>query len=211
MDKSIKIAGDYTIGDWLELKVSLEKDIDNEQLWGKAFQYFDKRIRSRYLQPIKAIENNSNIDGEGFSIVAILCSMIEALESFYQGKTYRRATKEHPLDKTTEYFKSQPLFEMFLTKREPFKQYFSQNGLATEFYENVRCAILHEAATRNGWKVKIDTAELIEKQGKSLIINRALFVQAIEIYIESYKKELIQSNELKRAYIRKFESICETA
>jgi len=211
MDKNIKIAGDYTAGEWLELKSSLEMDIDNEKLWEKAFEYFDKRLRSRYLQPIKAIENNSNIEGEGFSITAILCSLIEALEAFYQGKTYKRATKENPLDSDTEYFKSQPLLESFLTKREPFKQHFSQDGLAKEFYENVRCAVLHEAATRNGWKVRIDTDALVEKQGNQFVVNRAVFVQAIEEYMKRYKQELVHSIELKKAFIRKFDSICETA
>jgi len=211
MDKSIKIAGDYTTGEWLELKTSLEMDIENEKLWEKAFEYFDKRVRSRYLQPIKAIENNSNIEGEGFSITAILCSLIEALEAFYQGKTYRRATKKKPIDPDTEYFKSQPLFESFLTKREPFKQHFSQDDLAKEFYENVRCAVLHEAATRNGWKVRIDTEMLVEKQENQCVVNRAVFVQAIEEYIERYKQQLVHSIELKKAFIRKFNSICETA
>jgi len=210
MKKDIKIAGDYTVGDWLKLKVQVEADSENVELWNDAFDFFEKRLRSRYLQPIKLIENNSNVDGEGFSIVAIICSMIEALESFYQGKSYRKPIKNHPLDEETEYFKSKSIFESFLNNREPFNQYFSKDNLASNFYENVRCAILHEAATRNGWKIRIDTNSLIEKQKASIVINRVIFVQEIENYISNYKDELMNSVELKQAYIRKFDSICET-
>jgi hypothetical protein len=211
MDRSIKIAENLTVGDWLDLKERLEEDMQNNALWEDAISFFDKRLSSRYLKPIKAIENNSSIDGEGFSIMAILCSMIEALESFYQGRTYRKASKEQPLDEKAEYYKSQPLFESFLTNREPFNSKFSENNLAKEFYENVRCAILHEAATRNGWIVRIDTDKLIVKQGGKIVINRALFVQEIEAYIKRYKEELMQNTDLKHAYIRKFNSICDTA
>jgi hypothetical protein len=202
MDRSIKIAENLTVGDWLDLKERLEEDMQNNALWEDAISFFDKRLSSRYLKPIKAIENNSSIDGEGFSIMAILCSMIEALESFYQGRTYRKASKEQPLDEKAEYYKSQPLFESFLTNREPFNSKFSENNLAKEFYENVRCAILHEAATRNGWIVRIDTDKLIVKQGGKIVINRALFVQEIEAYIKRYKEELMQNTDLKHAYIR---------
>lgn len=208
--KDIKIADDYTVADWFKLKEQIEADSENVKLWYDAFGFFEKRLRSRYLQPIKVIENNSNIDGEGFSIVAIICSMIEALESFYQGKSYRKPIKGHPLDEETEYYRSKPIFESFLNNREPFNKYFSKENLSSDFYENVRCAILHEAATRNGWKIRVDTKSLIEKQGDYTVINRALFVQKIEDYIANYKDELMNSVELKKAYIRKFDTICET-
>ncbi len=210
MDKDIQIAGYLTVGDWLDLSEKLNNDMNNPALWDAALQYFDKRIQNRYLNPIKAIENNSNVEGEGFSVVAILCSLIEALESFNQGKTYRKATKGNPLDPNTEYFKSQSIFESFLNNREPFKSVFS-NDDASSFYENVRCSILHEAATRNGWRISIRTNQLVQKENNQVILNRVFFVQFIEQYIEQYKKELKSSLKLKQAYIRKFNSICESA
>jgi len=196
------------VGDWLELKTRLQADKQNKKLWEEAIEFFDKRLHSRYLQPIKVIENNSNIEGEGFSIVAILCSMIEALESFYQGRTYRKGAKGNPLDEKVEYYKSLPIFKSFLTNRDPFKNLFSLNGLVEDFYENVRCAILHEAATRNGWTIRVDTEEMIEVNGYQKILNRALFVKEIENYMGGYILELSESTELKDAYIRKFDSIC---
>lgn len=211
MDENTKIAGELTISDWLRLKESLERDFGKDTLWDEAFAFFEKRIDTRYLKPIEAIEKYSNIEGEGFAISAIICSLIEALETFRLGKVYKRASKSNPLNETKEYFKSQPIFEDFLKKREPFKAHFAVDGLATDFYENVRCAVLHEAATRNGWKIRIDTTVLVEKRNESLILNRALFVDAIKQYMCSYKTELLGSHELKKAFIKKWDSICETA
>ena len=36
------------------------------------------------------------------------------------------------------------LFTTFLTEREPFKREFNKK-IASDFYRNVRCALLHEA------------------------------------------------------------------
>lgn len=176
MDNNIKIAGDLTIGDWFRLKQSLECNPGKDSLWCDAYSFFEKRINTRYLKPIEAIERDSDIEGEGFAITAIICSLIEALETFRLGKVYRRASKGNPLDETKEYFKSQPIFEDFLKNREPFKAHFSVGDLATNFYENVRCAVLHEAATRSGWTIRINTTALVEKRNELYVLNRAFFV-----------------------------------
>ena len=85
---SIKIAGNKTIFEWNALEKQIKSDIDNSNLWEEAFLYFENRINTRYLIPINSIKENDTCSGEGFSIVVILCSLIEALESFYQGKFY---------------------------------------------------------------------------------------------------------------------------
>lgn len=211
MDMNTKIAGNRTIGDWSRLKKSLEHDLGKDAGWDEAYAFFETRIITRYLKPIEAIEKNSNLEGEGFAISAIICSLIEALETFRQGKVYKRAVKDTLPEETKEYFKSQPIFEEFLKQRDPFKEYFAAEDLATNFYENVRCALLHEAATRNGWKIRTNTTSLVEKRNGSLILNRVLFVDAIKQYMRNYKAELLKSENLKKAFIQKLDSICETA
>jgi hypothetical protein len=133
------------------------------------------------------------------------------LETFRSGKTYRRATKEWPLNQQTEYFVSEPIFKNFLTKQEPFKSHFSINSLADNFYENVRCAILHEAATRNGWTIRVDTSSLIEIRDDFPVLNRVLFVEGIKTYLQNYKLELLGTKELKVCFTRKMDSICATS
>lgn len=211
MNRNTKIAGDYTIGDWLLLKNSLRQDLDKDTGWDGAYALFEMRIVTRYLRPIETIQKNLNIEGEGFAIVAIICSLVEALETFRQGKVYKRPPKGIFLDETKEYFKSQPIFESFLKNCEPFKAHFATDNLAANFYENVRCALLHEAATRGGWKIRIDTTVLVEKRDGSIILNRNLFVDAIKLYMSNYKAELLGSITLKKAFIQKLDSICETA
>ena len=211
MAQGTKIAGKLTVADWQKLSAALRAHMGSTHLWEKAYGYFEQRMKTRYLNPIQHIEAQANIEGEGFAITAIICSMIEALESFYQGRSYRRPPKGTQLNQNTEYFSSQLLFESFLQNREPFKKHFSNIGLATEFYENVRCAILHEAATRGGWKIRIDSNSLIEQQGNQWVLNRALFVQAVQKYMEGYKQELLSSIVLKEAFMRKFDAICASA
>jgi hypothetical protein len=209
---SLEIAGHKSIDDWDKLKKKLLSDFDNDNLWEQAFGFFEERMNSRYIYPAKSIQDGSNSEsrfvGEGFSIVTILCSTIEALETFYQGKYFtpsRPSNKfEYTMGESTKFYIS------FLTKRLPFQNFFDAD-LALDFYKNVRCGLLHEAATRSGWRIRIDTYELVEKKGKEKILNRVLFLRAIKEYIQSYKSELFRSNDRKEAYIRKMDSICNTA
>lgn len=210
MDMVVKIAGSLTIGDWLDLEKKLESDLGNNELWEKAFAFYEQRIIKRYMNPIEAIQKNADAQGEGFAICAILCSLVEALESFYQGKSYRKATAQRPLDNDAEYFKSQPIFENFLTQRTPFNTHFTKD-LASDFYENFRCSILHEAATRSGWVIRIGKNDLLTKENGKLIIDRNIFLSSIKEFMRSYKRELLNDNKLKAAFIRKMKAICETA
>ena len=87
---SVEIAGRKTIDDWNALKAKIDADFDNNELWNEAYSFLEERINHRYIYPAKTIQDspNSRIIGEGFSIVTILCSVIEALETFYQGKYF---------------------------------------------------------------------------------------------------------------------------
>lgn len=208
--EGIKIAGDLTVGDWFLLRRKLERDPKNELLWKEAFEFFERRLSTRYIQPIEAIELKSKNQGEGFAVCTLLCSRIEALEGFYQGRTYRKSLKGETIDESTEYFRSQPMFESFLKNREPFKQHFSTNKMALDFYENFRCALLHEGATRDGWTIRMATNSIIEKREGVTIINPIRFLTAIKEFIGKYRKELLASPTLKKAYIRKMDSICKT-
>lgn len=210
MNKDIEIAGNKTVRDWLELKSQIEKDFGNNELWEQAFSFFEIRIQTRYLTPAKTIQDNdsSTVAGEGFAITAIICTLIEAFESFLQGKNYKYLKKGQKLKKH-EYNRSSDIFADFLTKRAPFKRHFHKRPLAQEFYQNVRCSLLHEACTKNGWKIRIDTEDLLEKNGHTTTLNRVLLLKFIEEYIPTYKKLLFADNNLKKAFVRKMNYLCE--
>ena len=53
---------------------------------------------------------------------------------------------------TYEYSSSSDIFISFLTNRMPFKDEFNKDQ-ARDFYISVRCGLLHEARTKNGWTI----------------------------------------------------------
>lgn len=204
----IEIAYKFTDEDWSRLEKKMDKDFDNEELWSEALDIFESRLSERYIKPAEVIQSNLCATGEGFAIIAVLCSLIETLETFYQGKCYTPGK----LTDNTQYGngKSQSLFVDFLSTKEPFKSTFS-GELATDFYKNVRCSILHEAMTRNGWVIRTNTNRLVKREEgcKIKILNRRYFLKDLKIYVTKYKAEVLGNKERKDAFIRKMDCICK--
>lgn len=205
--KKTYIAGYKTTEDWNLLRQTLRPG-DSPAVWAKVFRdYFEKRLSLRYLEPIKILQENGAFQGEGFSIVAIQCSLIEFLESTVQGKSYRYRRRGSPPLGQHEYSESGKLFVNFLTSRTPFSLYFKE-AVAHDFYESVRCGLLHEAQTKNGWTIwaKQPGHAVINVQRQ--IIYRDNFQQAMLRFVEWYEGELVTDVVLQEAFIRKFDSLC---
>ena len=133
------IAGWKTAADW-KLTRSILVSTTDPAIWGAAFDdYFETRMELRYLNPIRVLQENGTFQGEGFSIAAIQCSIIQFLESTWQGLSYKYRNPG-----AFEYAESGKIFKDFLTKRDPFKTEFTDD-IATDFYVGVRCGLLHEA------------------------------------------------------------------
>src|SRR2546423_4482005 len=117
-DGDTKIAGWKTADDWQAFRPSLVIGGDR---WQEAFnEYFRTRVDLRYLKPIKLLQNHGTFEGEGFSIVALQCTLVEFLESTVQGVNYRYLRSGEKLG-PHEYSVSRDLFVMFLSTRDPFK------------------------------------------------------------------------------------------
>jgi hypothetical protein len=205
-----KIAGSKTCKHWMEFKTALASGCDST-LWQKAAkEYFDARLSTRYIEPIRAIQAKPLLAGEGFSVVALQCSLIEFLESTMRGLnySYRRHGSNNPLG-TYEYSDSQSLFMDFLRKRRPFSQHFTR-GLAKDFYVGVRCGLLHEARTKKGWIIHSHGSGIIDaRDPHRKIVYHVNFQQALEDFIRWYKAELLGNDGMKEAFIRKFDSLCD--
>lgn len=202
------IAGRRTIKDWEKLKIVLA-DFGNLPAWTIAYQdYFLTRLTDRYLDPIETIKNNGEYRGEGFSIMTIICSLIEFLETTYLGLSYKYA-KTATLSKY-EYNNSIKIFISFLSQRNPFRLYFDKT-LAEEFYKNIRCGLLHEARTKGKWTIwgMAGSNKLVERKTHEVIVYRDNFYEGLKTFITAYKNDLLQSFERKEAFIRKFNSLCE--
>ena len=83
LNQNMRIAGNLTISNWLELSINLKCDSYDD--WSIAFQYFEERIKTRYINPIKSILDIGYNLGEGFAVVNLQCSLIETIESFING------------------------------------------------------------------------------------------------------------------------------
>jgi len=75
-DNNFKIAGNFRVNDWKELEISLSTDdVQNTENWDKAFNIFEVRVKTRFLNPINEILRMypDSGKGEGFSVVALQC------------------------------------------------------------------------------------------------------------------------------------------
>jgi hypothetical protein len=190
-----------TSDDWRALHLDASSPLG---LWKQVVkEFFRDRIDSRYLQPIACIQQLGNQEGEGFAMVTIQCALIEFLESTMQGKRYRYAPTQNlgPF----EYNRSGAVFRSFLLNRHPFSGTFTAT-LAEDFYANVRCALLHEAQTKNGWYIRAASDNVIvDVQTKVLF--RDNFHSALLDLIETYEQGVLESVALKEAFIRKFDHL----
>lgn len=188
MDHAKKISEKQTLGAWIADSAMLASTGDLG-LWDAAFEnFFRDRLHTRYFLPMAAIERDSaNAWGKGFSIVTIQCSLIEFLQSTYEGLSYNR-----PAVPPYEYQQSGQMFIRFLTSHAPFSASFPQ-PLAAEFYDSVRNGLLHEARTKGDWYIhKGEVAgPLFEQTGGRKTVFWKAFLEALSAYVNSYKTELL--------------------
>ena len=183
------IAGTKTDKDWHATKPNLVNGDAN--VWRSAFnEFFMPRLNLRYLEPINILQKNDTYQGVGFSILTIQCSLIEFLESTARGKNYR--VRGEPPNQH-EYSSSQGIFVDFLSKRQPFSNFFDATS-AQDFYVNVRCGLLHEAKTKGGWKIKAALPNDAVADVQNRIVSRNNFQKALLSYIEDYGVT-IETNE----------------
>lgn len=197
------IAGNLTPADWQARKQALAA---GNSTWQATFQdFFVQRLKLRYLDPIEVLQGNGSFQGEGFSILAVQCSLLEFLESTAQGLNYKWVRRTQDLG-AYEYCKSGELFVSFLSGRAPFSATFNQQS-AHDFYTNVRCGLLHEASTKNGWRVRAKGPDGSVANVVDRIVYRDNFQYALTEYINSYGRDLALSQTLQEAFIRKFDRL----
>ncbi|HTF03988.1 MAG TPA: hypothetical protein VK826_08180 [Bacteroidia bacterium] len=205
------IAGCKTVADWNAIKASLA-DFNDTILWTTAYNdFYITRLNDRYLSPIKSIKHDGGYTGEGFSIMTIICSLIEFLETTHQGKNYRYRRNGDPPLGQYEYGASGQIFIDFLSNQTPFNTQFNPQN-ADDFYRNIRCGLLHEARTNGNWTIwgNSGNGTLIKKTSTETIIYRDDFFDALQEFINiHFKAYLLSSADRKEAFIRKFDKLCE--
>lgn len=225
--EDIRISGDFKIENWLSLKEKLISNIHSDK-WDDAIEIFENRVNSRFMNPIDAILKIDERKGEGFAAAALQSLLIEYLESFYQGKNYKENSNTsitncddiytyclkstHTVEKIIHpfiYTSSAKLIKDFLRVREPFRKEFKKNA-ADLYYKHIRCGLLHEAATKgNSLILRLDGDIIMQKIENGIIIDPVNFQKALRLFINDYKIELLKTDELKWAFIRKMDGLCQ--
>jgi len=194
-DRSIILATDENGNDitieqvenWINKKANAKKDLS---------QFIYDRLYGRYIKPFD-YDNQEYIDKfkNGFAIMANCCLLIETYTSF------REAIFRNTKDKSERcfgwFFLSEKRFSDFskdgltLSDYKNLSTKINNKGVPRDFYINVRCGILHNAETRNGWKITRKN-NLYEENSKR--INAVKFMNRLKFTIRDYKKDLIKAD-----------------
>lgn len=212
--------------EWLRIRQIVKGSAEINDEWKLAFNLFEKRIKDRYFKPIKYIIEQGEKIGEGFAIVSLQCSLIETFASFRGGKISEELAKnyfEEPYTRYSDFYYDNVgiHYSNFLTSANIFNDIFYslQDGnprplratnFAISFYQDVRCALLHDCMTRNGWIIntipekKSDGVMFIERKEGKKYIYRTLFQNALERYLTSYLNELTEETRAGQKMRKKF-------
>ncbi len=129
--------------------------------------------------------------------MAMACLLIEALESFAQGWENTRARG-----------RSEEAFRLFFQRFPAFSDFVP---LAADFYRGVRCGLLHQAETTDGWHIR-RIGKLYD--GRTKTINASKFLSEIENALAIYCSQLETSgwdSEVWQRLRKKMDSLCQTS
>ncbi|MCY1166506.1 MAG: hypothetical protein V4448_18230 [Pseudomonadota bacterium] len=147
-------------------------------------EFLVERFDERYFSP--ALQASTR---HGFTLMAVSCLVIEALECFYQG---RQNSRNH----------SQEMFATFFGRKTGLEVFAPEAGW---FYQHIRCGILHQAETTGGWRVRRD-GELLDRAARS--INAYLFVVHLRNAVAAYAQELERDDALWKNFQKKMDAVC---
>jgi protein-arginine kinase activator protein McsA len=165
LDK-VLLSRSVTVGKYKELV----KEKDRQAV----ADFISERFTERYITPIDPQDKSNS---SGFTIMAVCCLMIEALEAFRCGYSDTRN-------------KSQECFKDFFRDADKRKRFGDCLINCPDFYDAVRCGLLHQAETRNGWLIHQGSEPLVKGQ----TINAVRFLDQLKAYLQDYTAELRNNN-----------------
>lgn len=173
-----KLTNTITVAKYLELEAA-----DDRAACG---QFIIQRFHERYFEPTVNAPTR-----HGFTLMAIGCLVIEALECFYEGKAHSKNG-------------SAKMFEAFFL-RPTGLQAFGQ-GTKDWFYKDIRCAVLHQAETTGGWRLR-RTGKLLDSGER--VINAKRFVELLQHAVDGYAKQLEVDAALWSNFKKKMKAVCD--
>lgn len=157
----------------------------------KLANFIYDRLYGRYIKPFEySSEDFIKNYKSGFTIMTSCCLLIETYVSFSENEfrdTNRQSGKTFGHFFTTENrfaelgVGGRKLDGTIANKRD--------GGLPNDFYENVRCGILHNAETKNGWTITREkNADFFDNQTKT--INATKFANRLKATLNDYREKL---------------------
>jgi hypothetical protein len=165
--------------------------VANERAWAEAVAVTRDRLESRFLEPTRAIVP---MPLAGFAVLALDCMTIEGIQRMREGR--RKQLRQ-----------SGRLVTTFLRERDSFRRFFwSKDHVpdrestcpcpACDFYRNVRCGLMHDGETQEGWLVRFGEDELVtEVDAHTRALDRNLFHEAVELECARHLAELMEPRE----------------
>lgn len=204
------IARNETIAKWRVARELLANNPTEEQLKDIFDRFFVGRLDSRYLEPIRKLDELSYNDGEGFAIVTLYCSIIEFLASTRSGQRFEYVDRKSRRKMTADvYCDSKRMFVDFLRKEMPFANIFERKRDAKAFYSDVRCGLVHEARTKGKWRIRSKESARVAIDVSNKVIYRRLLPDLFSEYITSYKEEFLKERSLQENFLCKFDHLCD--
>lgn len=224
MDKELE-----EIANWKRLRSLLNNTYDftvNNENWTEAIKLFQTRLNRKFFKPIKSIIDKKILEGEGFTIVTVQCAIIESLASFRTGQIFSH--KEVKGQPSYIYNNSGTMFISFLHSSKIFKDNFYQIDdagnlqkdvpfIASEFYSNVRCGLMHEARTKGQWHINATKKDVktekvfIEQDGTKIKLLRTILHYRLNDCVKEYLQDLKQvsanGDTLRRLFGRKLDHL----
>lgn len=180
--ENTKLTNTVTVAEYRKL----EKD-DDRSACGR---FIVERFHERYFEPTVDAPTR-----HGFTLMAIGCLVIEALECFYQGR--------ETSDRVNGEGGPGAMFESFFKRPTGLEGFGGDNNW---FYKQIRCGILHQAETVGGWRIRRD-CKLLDKDER--LINATLFIRYLQNAVEDYAKQLETDDELWKNFRKKMNAVCE--
>jgi len=213
---------------WINLRQNVRNSYDFHPPWNDIIEKFKGRITDFYFGPIEKVKDPGKLKGEGFTILTIQCALIEMFAAFKVGKIHNH--RKNNTDPAFEYKYADDCFIPFLHSEKIFENHFfviDPTGLkvtnqpfnANQFYNKVRCGLMHEARTKGEWVINAKRSYI----GNEIIfitnnlatgtvsIDRTILNKQLKNYFEQYLQKLSLENEegntLRRLFARKLDHL----
>lgn len=168
--------------------------------------FLSERYEERFFGPIRCLVS-ADTQGFGFAVMSLCCLLVETIECYRLGWPASSSAELNKLAKLNavfpfippEYLLVGPFPRKKFSPDIAFKSFFDDPrhrhhfpdlaGKGSEFYDAVRCGLLHQAQTKAGWRLRI-SGKCYQDFSWGKGVNRNEFAQALYNCFSDLLKEL---------------------